>query len=315
MREVFEILTPTLRKVLEGVDDLPLEEIRIRKNRPLSLIFGEEEVFINARGEYTFDQDNGVGLAEEEFLALFQLITASSYYALEEELKQGYITIKGGHRIGFTGQAVLENGKIRHIKNVSSINIRIAREIKGVAENFAPYLVNNNGEPVNTLILSPPRSGKTTMLRDLARIFANGSALLGIPGIPVGIVDERSEIAASYKGEPQLDVGIRADVLDGCPKAQGMIILLRSMAPKLIVTDEIGREEDVGALVEVANAGVAIFTSAHARDMDDLKRRLRFLPFLKLGIFERYVILSRREGPGTVEAVLDAQGKVIIGRD
>jgi len=296
MREVFEILTPTLRKVLEGVDDLPLEEIRIRKNRPLSLIFGEEEVFINAHGEYTFDQDNGVGLAEEEFLALFQLITASSYYALEEELKQGYITIKGGHRIGFTGQAVLENGKIRHIKNVSSINIRIAREIKGVAENFAPYLVNNNGEPVNTLILSPPRSGKTTMLRDLARIFANGSALLGIPGIPVGIVDERSEIAA-------------------CPKAQGMIILLRSMAPKLIVTDEIGREEDVGALVEVANAGVAIFTSAHARDMDDLKRRPRFLPFLKLGIFERYVILSRREGPGTVEAVLDAQGKVIIGRD
>jgi len=314
MREVLEILTPRVRKVLEGVMELPLEEIRLRKNRPFSLIFSDQEVFVNDWGQYTLEPEEGVYLQEEEFLHIFQLITASSYYALEEELRQGYITIKGGHRIGFTGQVVMENGKIRNIKNVSSINIRIAREIKGVAEKIVPFLIDKNGEPVNTLILSPPRSGKTTILRDLARIFANGSTKLGVPGIPVGIVDERSEIAACFRGEPQLDVGLRADVLDGCPKAQGMVILLRSLAPKLIVTDEIGREEDIGALVEASNAGVAVFSSAHARDFEDLKKRPRFSPFLKLGIFERYVVLSRREGPGTVEVVFDGQGKVISGR-
>ena len=314
MREVLEILTPALQKIIAEVMELPLEEIRIRKNRPISLVFGDEEVFVNERGQYTIHPEEGIFLKEEDFYNIFQLITASSYYALEEELRQGYITIKGGHRIGFTGQVVMENGSIRNIKNISSINIRIAREIKGVAEKIVPYIIDQNGGPLNTLILSPPRSGKTTILRDLARIFADGISRLGIPGIPVGIVDERSEIAASFRGEPQLDVGLRADVLDGCPKAQGMIILLRSMAPKLIVTDEIGREEDIGALVEASNAGVSVFTSAHARDFEDLKKRPRFLPFLKLGIFERYVILSRREGPGTVEAILNSQGKVIAGR-
>ncbi|GAV22379.1 stage III sporulation protein AA [Carboxydothermus pertinax] len=314
MREVLEILTPGLRQILEGVQELPLEEIRLRKNRPISLVFSDEEVFLNDRGQYTLDQEEGIGLNEDDFQIIFQLITGSSYYALEEELRQGYITIKGGHRIGFTGQVVLERGEIRHIKNVSSINIRIAREIKGAAEKIVSFLIDKNGEPVNTLILSPPRSGKTTILRDLARIFATGSPELGVKGIPVGIVDERSEIAACFKGVPQLDVGLRADVLDGCPKAQGMIILLRSMAPKLIVTDEIGREEDIGALVEASNAGVSVFATAHAKDYDDLKKRPRFSPFIKMGIFERYVILSRNHGPGTIEAVLDSQGKAVSGR-
>jgi len=298
MDEIFFIFPESIAKEIKSLPSSflnDLEEIRIRVLRPLEVVARGKPVFLN----YTTTQ--------EDSLAILNKISKYSIYTLEEELRRGYITVEGGHRIGLAGKVITENGKVKMIRNVTSFNIRIARALVGIAEPIAPYVFEKKW--LNTLLFGPPQTGKTTLLRDFARLISNGWK--NNPPQKVGIVDERSEIAGCVKGIPQHPFGIRVDVLDGCPKAEGMMMLIRSMSPNVIVADEIGRKEDTEALMEAINTGVQVFVSAHGEQFDDLLMRPSLKSLLNSGIFERYIQLSRKKGPGTVLKVFDQDGKEI----
>lgn len=284
---------------------LCLEEIRLRPMKPLLLTMNNKDFMLTNDGEITQDYGLAYYVTKDDIYKTFHFISQCSVYSFEEELKNGYITISGGHRVGFSGHVILENNAIKTIRYISSLNIRIAKEIIGAADSVLPYIINN-GQVLNVLIISPPKAGKTTLLRDLVRQLSDGVDRLGIKGMNVGLVDERSEIACCYEGIPQNDVGMRTDVLDGCPKAKGIMILLRSMSPDLIATDEIGRNEDALAIEEAINAGVAIITTVHGFDLDDIRKRPAIRRLIDRYFFDRYIILSKKNGVGNIEAILES---------
>ncbi|HHY34184.1 MAG TPA: stage III sporulation protein AA [Firmicutes bacterium] len=281
-----------------------LEEIRIRKGLPLCLVLSSGDVFLSPAGtevkpEASFRPDGG------EVQRTFALLTDCSSYAMEVELATGYVTLPGGHRVGLVGRMAAFSSEKHVLREVYGFNIRIARHVKGVSEKVLPLILTEGPEkkPRSTLIVSPPRAGKTTMLRDLSRVLSEGRSEMKLHPCHVGVVDERSEIAACYDGVPQHDLGPRVDVLDRCPKAMGMMMVIRSMSPDVVVTDEIGGDGDARACAEACAAGVAILASAHARDIEDLARRPYSSWLVDKGYFEVFVVLSRRNGPGTVEYV------------
>ena len=304
-RDIFPVLPRSLRDLLIVLDDAilhRLEEIRLRVERPVMIVVGGEDAFLGPEG-LSCSPHKVYRLTKEELDRVVQLLTKGALYALEEELRNGYITLPGGHRVGLVGQAVMENGRLRTIKHIAGINLRLSRQVIGAADRVLPILIEEK-EVCQTLIISPPVCGKTTLLRDLARQLSWGVPSLGLPGRQVAIADERSEIAGCYRGIPQLDVGPRTDVLDGCPKAEGMMILLRSMSPQVLITDEIGRPEDGAALAEAANCGVTVIATAHGRNLEELHRRPLMAALLAEGHFRRVVVLSRRQGVGTVEQII-----------
>lgn len=306
--EVLPVLPPNLEKMIARLPDhilARLEEIRLRRDRPLVLGAGGQDFFLRRDGQPDSILESAYITSGDDMEKVIHNISGSSIYALEEELRNGYITLPGGHRVGLTGRAVLENGLVKTLKYLSGLNIRIGREIKGTAASLLPRLLDPAAANIHhTVIFSPPRCGKTTLLRDLVRLVSSGVPQLNYPGRTVGLVDERSEIAGCYRGVPQMDVGVRTDVLDGCPKAQGMMMLLRSMSPDIIVTDEIGKMEDVAALEEVFNAGVRIIVTIHASSMRELTNRPALKYLLQLNIIQRFVLLGRSRGVGTVEKIL-----------
>ncbi|MFZ5925239.1 MAG: stage III sporulation protein AA [Bacillota bacterium] len=287
-------------------------EIRLRRGRPVMLLAGDDEIVVAARGGAARQGDDPYIISDQEALATLQLMAGGSLYAFEEEIRQGYITLRGGHRVGLVGRAVIERGQVKVLKDISGFCVRVAREVLGAADSVMPHIIKSRTRLFHTLIISPPRCGKTTLLRDITRQASDGVPSLGFPGIQVGVVDERSEIAACYAGVPQNTVGLRTDVLDACPKAEGMIMLVRSMSPDLVVTDEIGREEDVLAICEVMNAGVSMIATAHGESLEDVAERPTLKSVFEGRLFERAILLSHANGPGTVEGILDARTRKVL---
>jgi len=279
-----------------------LSEIRIRDGMPPAFLVLGREVKVTTPERYSVCRD--------DVTRMFNIISANSVHAYEEEIRNGFLTVRGGHRIGMAGKAILDAGRVRTLKHIRSFNIRIARNCRGAAGPLLQH-VSEGGRPVSALIAGPPGCGKTTVLRELARLFSTGSLENGIKSCNVGIVDERSEIAGCYAGEPQNDVGPRCDVLDACPKAEGMMMLIRSMSPNIIVTDEIGTNEDAVAVLEALNAGVAVLASAHASIKADLWKRPGLARLLESHAFPRIIMLSTKNGPGTVEEICDGTGTTI----
>ncbi len=296
-----------------------LEEIRLRLGRPLALHNRQGDCFLSESGEVAAAEEAYRPDADDLEKAL-QLVSSSSLYAFGEELRSGYITIPGGHRVGLCGQAVLRDGRIERLKHISGMNYRIARQIKGAARPYLRHFLDYRRQRVyHSLLIAPPGAGKTTFLRDLARCLSDGVAELGFSGFKVAVVDERSEIAGSFQGRAQLDIGERTDLLDGCPKAEGMMMLLRSMGPEVIVTDEIGRAEDAAAIEEVIHAGVTVVATAHGSSLTELRARPGLRRLLDERIFERALILGWSRGTGTVEQLCkldERSGPVLLsGRE
>lgn len=317
-----EQIAPVLpQRIRQAILGLPgdvlgrLEEIRLRLGRPLQICYGGRDSFLSLQGKESPDPLDGHPLDEEDICQTLNLMTHSSLYALEEELKRGYLTIPGGHRVGIAGRALLDGqGQVRSLKEIAAFNVRIARDVRRVADGIARLLVDSASYRLhNTLLISPPQCGKTTLLRDITRRLSSGELHPKLPGLKVGIVDERSEIAACWRGVPQHDLGPRADVLDACPKAEGMVMMIRSLSPQVLVTDEIGRAEDGQALLEAIYAGVNVITSAHGFGMQEVRHRPVLRELFELGAFTRYIVLSRRRGPCTIEGVFDRRGERLSG--
>lgn len=308
IKEILPMLSQRVAAAVEKADISgiePLEEMRMRTAKPLMLQNYRSERFIGANGALTTKLPGCFIVSQQDIKASLELMSENSIYAYQDEIKNGYITIRGGHRIGLTGKVVMEGGFVKNIKDVSGLNIRISNQIFGCAEKILGYLLRNSTDIYNTLIVSPPQCGKTTILRDIARLLGNGLPESGFGGMKVGIVDERSEIAACLHGAPQNDVGLRTDVLDGCPKSIGLPMIIRSMSPKVVITDEIGNDGDREAVHSVLNAGVRIVTTAHGYNISELKSRREVLRMIRDKLFERYVILDDSKGPGTLVEVID----------
>lgn len=306
--ELLKIFAPNLRKRLASLAEnfSDLQEIRLRVNGPLILIIKHKEKMLAKDGGICGDLRQAYMVTSEDIKSTMALVSDYSMYAYEDEIRQGFITIKGGHRVGIAGKIILENNQIKTIQYISFMNIRIAHQIKGCANQVMPYIVED-GQFFHTLIISPPCCGKTTMLRDIIRQMSEDEA-----GISIGVVDERSEIAACYLGIPQNDIGYRADVLDGCPKALGMLMLLRSMSPQLIAVDEIGSRQDMEAIEYVINCGCKLLATVHGNSIDDLMTKPVLGKLVKARIFERYILLNNRGQIGHVEAVYNAFGSNLL---
>lgn len=281
------ILPNRLRKLALALPEeqkAAAEEFRLRAGRPMTVLLPEGELPLEAE----------VDPAELETLC--DLATEFSRYAAAETLREGFVPVRGGFRLGLCGTAVMKGGMNTNLKNLSSAAIRIARERKGVGTDLAPQLFRD-GVFRSTLILSPPGGGKTTLLRDLVRCVSEGVG--GTPALRVSLVDERGEVAVMYRGQPQMDVGSRTDVLDACPKALGIPIVLRAMNPQVIAVDEITARADLRAVVMAAGCGVGLLATIHAADTAELLQRPLYRDLLAEGVFQQAVCIATSEGKRT----------------
>ena len=292
-KRIMNILTNDVKSVLER-ENLQfdyLQEIRLRVGRPVILLYmGKEKVLhINA--------------TERCIRETLDYVSNYSLYAYENELKQGFITIEGGHRVGMAGQVLIENGRVKNLKYISSLNIRVSHEMVGCADKLFPYTTYNK-QMYHTLIISPPRCGKTTLLRDMIRQISDGNER--VKGCTVGVVDERSELAGCYQGIPQNQMGMRTDVLDGCPKVEGMLMLIRSMSPQIIAVDEIGAPEEVQAIKYAMYCGCKMIATVHGESLEEIQRKPLLEQMIREQCFERYVVLNNRKRVGEIVGIYDA---------
>lgn len=237
-----------------------IQEIRVRVDRPIILKIQKNNIAI----DYIVNQ--------REMLQIIERICENSIYAYKNQICEGFLTVKGGHRVGITGTVVIDNGNIINIKYISSINFRIARQVLNCSNKILKEIINKeNNNIFNSLIVSPPGCGKTTILRDTIRRISNGIDEMNFTGKTCGVVDERGEIAAMYKGIPQNDLGIRTDVIENVSKSKGMKMLIRSMSPEVIACDEIGSKDDVDAIENAINSGVKGIFTMHGKTLDDVR--------------------------------------------
>lgn len=279
-----------------------LQEIRMRINEPMILKYAGREYVVEENGGISQGTQRPYIIVQNEMRETMEYISNYSLYAFEDEIRQGFITVQGGHRVGISGKVVVEDGHIKTIKYISSINIRISHEVKGCATKVMNSIYNTYSI-YHTLIVSPPGCGKTTLLRDIVRQLSNGTPKRR--GLCVGVVDERSEIASCYMRIPQNDVGIRTDVLDCCPKDKGMMMLIRSMAPEVIAVDEIGGIEEINSIKYAINCGCRMIATVHGSSLEDIKRRSGVRTLVGDGIFERCIILDKSRGIGNVTGIYD----------
>ncbi len=262
-------------------DASAIEEIRLRSNKPLMIKMGQETKILDHI------------VKQQEILQAFERICENSVYSYKRQICDGYITIKGGNRVGIVGSAVVDNGQVININYISSLNFRIARQKIGCSNSIIHEIIDETSNNIhNTLIVSPPGCGKTTLLRDIIRNISNGIKEIGFKGKTVGVVDERGEIAAMYKGVAQNDIGIRSDVVDNMPKPEAMRMLVRSMCPDVITCDEIGSVEDINAIDYAMCSGVKGVFTAHGKNMDEVNRNPELSKLLNKHIFERIILLN-----------------------
>lgn len=308
--DILHLFSRRIREILEraDLDFEELQEIRLRAEGPLFVRFRGEEYVLSEQGRIGKEPQNAWKVPVREIRETMEFVGKYSLYAYEDELRQGYLTLPGGHRLGVSGKVVLEGDRVKHIRYISCLNLRLSHEVIGCGDGILPRLWDGTGL-CHTLIISPPRCGKTTLLRDLIRQISNGS--VGHPGQTVGVVDERSEICGCYQGIPANDVGIRTDVMDACPKAEGMMMMVRSMSPQVLAVDEIGGEADIRALETALFCGCRLLATVHGSSLEDIRSKPMLRRLVEEQIFERYVILYNGARTGMIRQILDEGGKVL----
>ncbi|MBS4539996.1 stage III sporulation protein AA [Clostridium sp. D2Q-11] len=308
-RNVISRLDMELEHILRNIPTRykeSIEEIRLRVNQPLMIEARGNDYFVSEKGQISRENRNNFIISKNNIIKTFERLCEYSIYAVEDEIRNGFLTIKGGHRIGISGRVVYKNRSISTIKDISSINIRIARQKIGIAKEVIEYLVDK-GSIYNTLIVSPPQCGKTTLLRDIIRTLSNGIPEYDMTGLKVAVIDERSEIGGIYQGVPQNDLGIRTDILDRVNKYDGTLMMLRSLSPNIIATDELGDKLDIDAIHNSLKAGVKILTTIHGESIEDVQSKPNIASIIKEKIFERIIILDNSEGVGTIKDIIDGK--------
>lgn len=293
-RDIFPFVPPRVRSVLEKISDFEnVCEIRIGKNMPLSLSLFDGAVFVGENGTFLNSPCGAFITSGEDIEKTLELMTSGSVYAAADEIKNGFLTLRGGYRVGICGSAVLSGGKVSYIKNISFLNIRIKREVFGAADTVADFITSGKTLE-STLIIGAPKSGKTTVIRDLARILSNKFMRR------VAIADERGEIAAAVDGINQNNVGALTCVMDMCPKSYAVNMLVRSMAPEVIIVDEIGSDADFYALKNAVLSGVSVIATKHGGSFSDAEK------FMK--IFGCAVLLSS-ENVGKIQKIIQIKNR------
>ncbi len=271
-----------------------ITEIRLRTKCKVIIICGKNEMVLNCI------------ITPKTILDILLNVSKNSIYAIQNDINNGFVVIRGGHRIGISGEVLYLNKKIKNIKNICSLNIRVARQIYGCADMVLPKIISGNNF-LNTLIVSPPGCGKTTLIRDIIRQISNGIPSLNFNGKNVALIDERGEIASVYEGVASLDVGIRTDIMSNVNKASGMKMMIRSMAPDVIATDEIGKKEDIIAIKEAILSGVKVVFTMHGDSIKSILKNENIKELLNLNIFSKIIVLSNGKIPGIIEKVYDTE--------
>lgn len=310
--EVINSLSINLREMIKSIsrDNINIEEIRLRSLKPLIVNLNNKDYFYNTRlNKLDLNMDNPYIVSKDDIEQTFQIMCKYSIHSFIDDIKKGFITLRGGHRVGIVGKTIIEDGQVKNIKHISSLNIRISREVLGCSDKVLKHIIKGKDKINNTLIISPPQCGKTTLIRDIVRNISNGNEEFLFNGMKVALIDERNEISGSYLGVPQMDVGIRTDVIETCPKDIGIMMLLRSMSPNVIVTDEIGNMDEIKALYTALNGGVSLITTVHGDSIDDIRNRKELSNLLDSELFKKVIVLSSKKGPGTIEKIYDLEEK------
>lgn len=279
MKQILNILPQKYRKELGNIlENKNIEELRFRAGQAIH--------YVTATGETPILNTQNT---PEDLDYILSRACDYSLHTVQEQIAQGYLTMVGGHRMGLCGTVVTDQGQIKTMRRFSSLSLRIAKEWKGIATPLIQQL-HTKGQFQNTLIISPPGQGKTTLLRDCIRILSTGE---GVSPLRIGLLDERGEIAALQQGKPQFQVGNRTDILESCPKGQGLLFLLRSMNPQVLALDEITAHEDGQALIHVTGCGVKLLATAHASHPKDFKKRPLYQQLLRENVFDKFIIIQQ----------------------
>lgn len=276
--KIYQIFSNLLQENPQIANEL--QEIRIRVDKPIILKLREKDLILQ------------YNILQAEILQIVERLCENSIYAYKNQICEGFITIKGGHRVGLTGSCVIENGKITNIKYISSLNIRIAREVKNCSTRILREIIDIDNKTIyNSIIVAPPGRGKTTILRDIIRRLSDGIEEINFRGKTCGVVDERGEIAAMYKGAPQNDVGIRTDIIENVSKNKGIHMLIRTMAPEIIACDEIGSKEDVEAIHYALYSGVKGIFTMHGKNVEDIKNNKQIYELIENREIQKIIFL------------------------
>ena len=295
MEYILKCFPTQLAKLILEHNIQKLEEIRIRANKPVILKLRQVEIVLN----YT--------ITTNEIIGILQNICNNSIYTYQNQICNGFITLPGGNRVGIAGNVVIKDGQVSNISYIYSLNFRISHQINGASDNILKYVLDTENNTIfNTLIVSPPGAGKTTIIRDLAKRISNGINEINFRGLDVSIIDERGEIAAMTKGIIFNDVGIRTDVLDNVPKSIGIRMAVRSMAPKVIIADEIGNKDDVNIINYAICSGVKCIFTAHGSDMEDLLKNNEINKIINLQLFSKIIFLDEKQ-KGKIKNVVNIQ--------
>lgn len=304
MKEVIKLLGSNIKKAFEegNISENDLTEIRIRINSPILIKTIKREYFLNSNLVTKKDIDETIAS-----------ITRNSIHSYEKEIKNGFVTVEGGHRVGLGGDCIYEKDTFSGYKSITSLNIRIAKEFPGCSQKYLKYIISSENKIYNTLIIGPPLSGKTTLIRDITLNLSDGNTF--VKGRDITLIDERGEISAVYNGVPQMNVGKRTDILSYCMKKQGFFLSIRSLSPSVIVTDELGSKDDFEIIQYASKSGVNILASAHGFNLEEIKQNIYLKQIIENNFFERLIVLTNKKNPGSVSEVYDLKEKKVIYSD